>query len=107
MAPKGGNAKKESGRAKKAENEAKKAEAAAVEKVCISFSLLYTYIQHRIPDEINSLSISLLFPRISIRNGKKPTHGKTTTSKAVKQLKRPKKRKEKQIWLGKPRTRVC
>ncbi|KAK7438387.1 hypothetical protein VKT23_018001 [Stygiomarasmius scandens] len=32
MAPKGGNAKKESGRAKKAENEAKKAEAAAAEK---------------------------------------------------------------------------
>lgn len=33
MAPKGGNAKKESGRAKKAENEAKKQEAAALEKV--------------------------------------------------------------------------
>ncbi|EKM56088.1 uncharacterized protein PHACADRAFT_209585 [Phanerochaete carnosa HHB-10118-sp] len=32
MAPKGGNAKKESGRAKKAENEAKKQEAAAAEK---------------------------------------------------------------------------
>ncbi|EJT48260.1 hypothetical protein A1Q1_02728 [Trichosporon asahii var. asahii CBS 2479] len=32
MAPKGGNAKKESGRAKKAENEAKKAEAAAAQK---------------------------------------------------------------------------
>ena len=33
MAPKGGNAKKESGRAKKAENEAKKASAAEAEKV--------------------------------------------------------------------------
>ena len=33
MAPKGGNAKKESGRAKKAENEAKKAEAKAQDKV--------------------------------------------------------------------------
>ena len=33
MAPKGGNAKKESGRAKKAENEAKKAEAMAQDKV--------------------------------------------------------------------------
>ena len=33
MAPKGGNAKKESGRAKKAENEAKKKDAAAVVKV--------------------------------------------------------------------------
>jgi hypothetical protein len=35
MAPKGGNAKKESGRAKKAENEAKKKDVAGVEKVCI------------------------------------------------------------------------
>jgi hypothetical protein len=34
MAPKGGNAKKESGRAKKAENEAKKKDAAAADKVC-------------------------------------------------------------------------
>ena len=34
MAPKGGNAKKESGRTKKAENEAKKQEAAAANKVC-------------------------------------------------------------------------
>lgn len=33
MAPKGGNAKKESGRAKKAENESKKKEAAAAEAV--------------------------------------------------------------------------
>ena len=33
MAPKGGNAKKESGRAKKAENEARKQEAAAADKV--------------------------------------------------------------------------
>ena len=33
MAPKGGNAKKESGRAKKAENEAKKAASAEAEKV--------------------------------------------------------------------------
>lgn len=33
MAPKGGNAKKESGRAKKAENESKKAQAAEAEKV--------------------------------------------------------------------------
>lgn len=33
MAPKGGNAKKESGRAKKAENEAKKQEAASIAKV--------------------------------------------------------------------------
>lgn len=33
MAPKGGNAKKESGRAKKAENEAKKQDAAAADKV--------------------------------------------------------------------------
>lgn len=33
MAPKGGNAKKESGRAKKAENEAKKQQDAAAEKV--------------------------------------------------------------------------
>ena len=33
MAPKGGNAKKESGRAKKAENEAKKAAAADAERV--------------------------------------------------------------------------
>jgi hypothetical protein len=33
MAPKGGNAKKESGRAKKAENEAMKQEAAAAERV--------------------------------------------------------------------------
>jgi len=33
MAPKGGNAKKESGRAKKAENENKKKEAAVAEKV--------------------------------------------------------------------------
>jgi len=33
MAPKGGNAKKESGRAKKAENEAKKQDTAAAEKV--------------------------------------------------------------------------
>ena len=32
MAPKGGNAKKESGRAKKAENEAKKQQDAAAEK---------------------------------------------------------------------------
>jgi hypothetical protein len=36
MAPKGGNAKKESGRAKKAENEAKKQEATATDKVCPS-----------------------------------------------------------------------
>ena len=35
MAPKGGNAKKESGRAKKAENEAKKQQDAAAEKVRI------------------------------------------------------------------------
>jgi hypothetical protein len=33
MAPKGGNAKKESGRSKKAENEAKKQEQTAAEKV--------------------------------------------------------------------------
>lgn len=33
MAPKGGNAKKESGRAKKAENEAKKQQAAEVDRV--------------------------------------------------------------------------
>ena len=33
MAPKGGNAKKESGRAKKAENEAKKKEEAQLQKV--------------------------------------------------------------------------
>jgi len=36
MAPKGGNAKKESGRAKKAENEAKKQDATAAEKVRLS-----------------------------------------------------------------------
>jgi hypothetical protein len=36
MAPKGGNAKKESGRAKKAENEAKKQDAAAADKVHLS-----------------------------------------------------------------------
>lgn len=41
MAPKGGNAKKESGRAKKAENEAKKQEATAAEKVRISAWPLY------------------------------------------------------------------
>lgn len=34
MAPKGGNAKKESGKAKKADNEAKKAAAADAERVC-------------------------------------------------------------------------
>jgi hypothetical protein len=34
MAPKGGNAKKESGRSKKAENEAKKQQEAEVAKVC-------------------------------------------------------------------------
>ena len=34
MAPKGGNAKKESGRAKKAENEANKKAQVAAEKVC-------------------------------------------------------------------------
>lgn len=39
MAPKGGNAKKESGRAKKAENEAKKQEATAADKVSPSDSI--------------------------------------------------------------------
>lgn len=39
MAPKGGNAKKESGRAKKAENEANKRAAAEVVKVRISPSI--------------------------------------------------------------------
>ena len=47
MAPKGGNAKKESGRAKKAENEAKKQESAAAEKVLsiVSFDLMINSVR--------------------------------------------------------------
>ncbi|KAF5344280.1 hypothetical protein D9758_012364 [Tetrapyrgos nigripes] len=50
MAPKGGNAKKESGRAKKAENEAKKSEAAAAEKVrfvLTTYNITDLYINER------------------------------------------------------------
>jgi hypothetical protein len=42
MAPKGGNAKKESGRAKKAENEAKKQDTAAADKVRLSSPPTYS-----------------------------------------------------------------
>jgi hypothetical protein len=42
MAPKGGNAKKESGRAKKAENEAKKQDTAATDKVRLSSPPTYS-----------------------------------------------------------------
>jgi hypothetical protein len=43
MAPKGGNAKKESGRSKKAENEAKKQEQNAAKKVTYSTLSLLSY----------------------------------------------------------------
>ena len=48
MAPKGGNAKKESGRAKKAENEANKRAAAEAVKVRISSSIypfFFSFVQ--------------------------------------------------------------
>lgn len=60
MAPKGGNAKKESGRAKKAENESKKQEDAASAKV------------HQ-----TTISLSLTLSSPFHRNAKKPKHGKT------------------------------
>ena len=90
MAPKGGNAKKESGRAKKAENEAKKAEAAAAERVRVTGTHL---------------------PRTGLnfghnRNVKRQLHGRIQHPR----LQRPKpirKRKERLIWHEKPKTLVC
>jgi hypothetical protein len=48
MAPKGGNAKKESGRAKKAENEAKKQQAAVDAKVRVQLVFLHRHSQQGI-----------------------------------------------------------
>jgi hypothetical protein len=48
MAPKGGNAKKESGRAKKAENEAKKKDVAAGEKVCLLEEFLHQFLSRSV-----------------------------------------------------------
>ena len=82
MAPKGGNAKKESGRAKKAENEAKKQAAAEAEKA-----------RHRSRYNVLYILMHLLFNR----KEKKQRNGRTALKGKV--LRRTRKRSERKPWL--------
>ena len=94
MAPKGGNAKKESGRAKKAENEANKRAAAAEAKVRTIFR-----------GSCPSSGLKSGHTHTPPRNGRKQTSGQM--AQRPTKPRRRRKRSERRSLLAKRRTRDC